>query len=209
MLVAGPRLRGAVTEVEACAGFTDATVLEPPVSTVAGTVEALAAARLAHLACHGRLRADNPSFSALELVDGQLTVHELIGAGSRRGRWCWPPATRRPTSALLVTSCSASSSALLARGTAGLVASVVEVGDVEAVDLMRGLHERLRDGTMAVSVACRAGRPGPDGLTPVRQLVRLTRLRRRLNRTTSITRVKRYSETFPPALPGRTGGKAL
>ena len=42
---------------------------------------------------------------------------------------------------------------LLARGTAGLVASVVQVGDVEAVDLMRGLHERLRDGeTMAVGL---------------------------------------------------------
>ena len=38
---------------------------------------------LAHLACHGRLRADNPSFSALELVDGQLTVHELDRRGHR------------------------------------------------------------------------------------------------------------------------------
>jgi tetratricopeptide (TPR) repeat protein len=154
VLVAGPRLGGAVAEVDALRRVhSDATVLEPPVSTVAGTVEALAAAKLAHLACHGRLRADNPSFSALELVDGQLTVHEL----DRRGI--------APRQVVLAACDSAADvsfagdellgfvSALLARGTAGLVASVVQVGDVEAVDLMRGLHERLRDGeTMAVGL---------------------------------------------------------
>ena len=96
-----------------------ATVLEPPASTVAATVEALAGAGLAHLACHGRLRADNPSFSALELVDGQLTVHEL----DRRGI--------APQQVVLAACDSAADvsfdgdellgfvSALLARGTAG------------------------------------------------------------------------------------------
>jgi CHAT domain-containing protein len=60
-------------------------------------------------------------------------------------------------------------SALLARGTAGLVASVVEVGDIEAVDLMRGLHERLRAGaTMAVGL--HAARAAVDPTDP-RQFV--------------------------------------
>ena len=34
------------------------------------TVRLVQQADLAHLACHGRLRADNPLFSALELADG-------------------------------------------------------------------------------------------------------------------------------------------
>jgi tetratricopeptide (TPR) repeat protein len=154
VLVAGPRLVGAVAEVDALRGLhPGATVLAPPASTVAGTVEALAGAGLAHLACHGRLRADNPSFSALELVDGQLTVHEL----DRRGI--------APRQVVLAACDSAADvtlagdellgfvSALLARGTAGLVASVVEVGDAEAVDLMRGLHERLgRGASMAAGL---------------------------------------------------------
>ena len=37
-------------------------------------------------------------------------------------------------------------SALMARGTAGLVASMVMVPDVEAVSLMRALHERTVGG---------------------------------------------------------------
>jgi hypothetical protein len=37
-------------------------------------------------------------------------------------------------------------SSLLARGTAGVVASVAAVPDVAAVDLMCALHERLADG---------------------------------------------------------------
>jgi CHAT domain-containing protein len=154
LLVAGPRLPGAVAEVAALRGlYRRATVLEPPASTVAATVEALAGAELAHLACHGRLRADNPSFSALELVDGQLTVHEL----DRRGI-----APRR----VLLAACDSAAdvsfsgdellgfvSALLARGTAGLVASVVAVGDVETGELMCGLHERLiRGESMAAAL---------------------------------------------------------
>jgi len=170
VLVAGPRLDGAVDEVAAVGGlYRAATVLSPPASTVAATVAALGRAGLAHLACHGRLRADNPSFSALELVDGQLTVHEL----DRRGI--------APHRVVLAACDSAAEvgfdgdellgfvSALLARGTAGLVASVVEVGDVEAVDLMRGLHQRLARGD-SMAAALHTARAALDLADP-RQFV--------------------------------------
>ncbi len=147
VLVAGPRLDGAVAEIEAISALHPAaTVLVPPSATVAAVVGALDGADLAHLACHGRLRADNPTFSALELVDGQLTVHELDLRGI---------APRRVVLAACDSAADVSYdgdellgfvSALLARGTAGLVASVVAVGDVEAVPLMRALHERVAAG---------------------------------------------------------------
>lgn len=151
LLVAGPRLEGAVDEIDAVAGrYPHATVLTPPDATVGAVVDALAGSGLAHLACHGLLRADNPTFSALELTDGQLTVHELDLRGI---------APRRVVLAACDSAADVSYdggellgfvSALLSRGTAGLVASVVAVGDVESVELMRGLHEALSQGpTMA------------------------------------------------------------
>jgi CHAT domain-containing protein len=135
-------------------------VLTGQAATVAATTDALAGARLAHLACHGRLRSDNPTFSALELADGQLTVHEL----DRRGI--------APTRVVLAACDSAADttyagdellgfvSALLARGTAGVVASLVAVGDMESVDLMAQLHRGLAKG-----------RPMPDALHDARAVL--------------------------------------
>jgi tetratricopeptide (TPR) repeat protein len=151
LLVAGPDLPGATAEVRALhATYPKATVLTPPDSTAAAVADQLGGATLAHLACHGRLRADNPMFSALLLADGPLTVQELETRGVAPYR-------------LVLASCESGAdvsyagdevlgfvSALLARGTAGIVASIAAIPDLAAVELMRGLHERLaRGGTLA------------------------------------------------------------
>ena len=121
-------------------------------------VAALADADLAHLACHGSPRADNPMFSSLLLADGPVTVQELHGAGVAPHR-------------LVLASCHSGAdvayagdevlgfvSTMLAQGTAGVVASIAAVPDVAAVDLMLELHRRLRDGLDARPGAAR--RPG-------------------------------------------------
>jgi CHAT domain-containing protein len=126
--------------------YPHATMIVPPDSTAQTVLRLLDGADLAHLACHGRLRSDNPMFSSLMLSDGPLTVQELASRGV---------APRR----LVLASCQSGAdvsydggevlgfvSALLARGTAGVVASVAVVPDVAAVDLMCGLHERLIKG---------------------------------------------------------------
>jgi CHAT domain-containing protein len=154
VLIAGPELPGAVTEIEALRGLHQRpTVLMPPASTVGSVVSALNGAALAHLACHGHLRADNPAFSSLLLSDGTLTVHELY--------------LRSIAPHLMVlASCDAGAdisyegnellgfvSALIARGTAGLVASPVMVPDQEAISLMYTLHELiLRGATLAMAL---------------------------------------------------------
>ena len=100
--------------------------------------------------CHGRLRSDNPLFSSLVLSDGPLTVQELETRAVAPHR-------------LVLASCESGAdvsyagdevvgfiSSLLARGTAGVVASVAAVPDVAAADLMTALHERLvKGGTLA------------------------------------------------------------
>jgi tetratricopeptide (TPR) repeat protein len=146
-LVAGPGLPGAVAEVERLAGIYPAAIrLTPPDSTAEMVAQAMAGADLAHLACHGTLRADNPMFSALQLSDGPMTVQELYARGVAPYR-------------LVLASCESGTqtgyagdevlgfvSALLARGTAGILASTAAVPDVEAVSLMTAVHRRLAGG---------------------------------------------------------------
>ena len=166
VLVAGPGLPGAVHEVEALRALhPGATVLVPPDSRVDQVMAALAGADLVHLACHCTLRADNPAFSALQLADGPLSVHEidLRGLAPRR---------------VVLAACDSAAdvayeggemlgfvSALLARGTTGLVASVVPVPDLDAVPLMRSLHEQLGQG-VPVGAALHAARSAIDRQDP-------------------------------------------
>jgi CHAT domain-containing protein len=146
-LVAGPELPGAVAEVESLAQiYPSAASITPPASTADRVASALAGADLAHLACHGMLRSDNPMFSSLLLSDGPLTVQELYARGLAPHR-------------LVLAACESGAmvnyagdevlgfvSALLARGTAGLVASTAAIPDVETVGLMTALHRALASG---------------------------------------------------------------
>ncbi len=162
VLVAGPGLPGAVGEIDALAALhADAEVLQPPDSTVAEVARALERADLAHLACHCRLRADSPAFSSLQLSDGPLSVHEIDLRG------------RSPRRVVLAACDSAADvglegeqllgfvSALLSRGTAALVASVVPVPDADAVTLMCALHDGLRRGE-SMATALHAARGSLD-----------------------------------------------
>jgi hypothetical protein len=55
----------------------EAVVLSDGSATVEGCLRAMDGAKLVHVAAHGRFRGDNPMFSALELDDGPLTVHDF------------------------------------------------------------------------------------------------------------------------------------
>ena len=145
LLVAGPDLPGAISEVTQLRGLHDTpTVLIPPHSTIAAVMPALAAADLAHLACHGRLRADNPAFSSLQLHDGLLTLHEMEIRRIAPHRMVLAACESAVDTAYEGNELLGFVSALMARGTCGLLASIVVVPDAASVPLMRGLHRRIR-----------------------------------------------------------------
>jgi CHAT domain-containing protein len=100
-------------------------------------------AALVHVAAHGTFRADSPLLSALELDDGPLTVYDL-------------QRLRRAPYRVVLSSCNSAVgapsgvdellgvvSALVALGSAGVVASVVPVDDPATVPFMLALHDRL------------------------------------------------------------------
>ena len=166
VLVAGPELDGAREEVVALeAVHPGAQMLMHEESHGQAVVAALADADLAHLACHGTPRADNPMFSSLLLSDGPVTVQELHGAGVAPHR-------------LILASCHSGAdvaysgdevlgfvSAMLSQGTAGVVASIAAVPDVAAVDLMLGLHRGLARG-LTLARALHEARGAVDRTSP-------------------------------------------
>ncbi|MGH3929668.1 MAG: CHAT domain-containing protein, partial [Pseudonocardiaceae bacterium] len=147
VLVAGPELPGAVAEVEALQTLYERpTVLVAPASRIDTVTRALDGAGLVHLACHGYIRTDNPTFSSMLLSDGHLTVAELDQRGIAPHR-------------IVLAACESGSdvlfegnetlgfiSTLIARGTAGLIASSVVVPDWNIMQLMCALHIRVRRG---------------------------------------------------------------
>jgi CHAT domain-containing protein len=154
VLAAGPDLPGAHAEIERLAELhDDPIVIGPPESTMAAVAKALDDATLAHLACHCYIRSDNPTFSRLLLSDGFLTVHELDQRADVPHR-------------VILAACESGRdvsydgnemlgfvSTLMAKGTAGVLASSVVVPDQDLLPLMSGVHTAISDGrTLAAAL---------------------------------------------------------
>jgi CHAT domain-containing protein len=146
-LVVGPGLATDGAEVRQLTSTYDgATLLGHGRATAEGVLSALDGVWLAHIAAHGRFRADNPLFSSLQLDDGPLTVHDL-------------ERLRRAPHQLVLSSCDSGVaapvgadellglvSALVPLGATGIVASIVPVNDAAVVPLMLSLHAALAAG---------------------------------------------------------------
>ncbi len=157
LLVAGPGLEHAEAEIAEIAALTPGgRVLAGPAATAAAVSAALPGAGLAHLACHGRFRSDNPMFSSLVLADGPLFVYDLERLG-------------RTPETIVLSACDSGLSAvrsgeelmglaaaLFSLGTRHLVASVVPVPDDLTRTLMSELHRELRAGRAPEAALARA-----------------------------------------------------
>ena len=126
--------------------YDDVTVLSGDAATAGRVLSALDGAWLAHIAAHGRFRADSPLFSSLRMWDGPLTVYDF-------------EQLHRAPYRLVLSSCDSAVlapvgadellglvSSLLPLGTAGIVAGVVQLNDHAVVPLMVKLHRHLRLG---------------------------------------------------------------
>jgi hypothetical protein len=146
-LARGPGLVTDGAEVPLVAQLYDeVTVLSGSEATAGRVLSALDGAWLAHIAAHGRFRADSPLFSSLRMHDGPLTVYDF-------------EQLRRAPYRLVLSSCDSGVlapagadellglvSSLLPLGTAGIIAGVVPLNDQAIVPLMVALHRYLRAG---------------------------------------------------------------
>lgn len=158
----------ATGEVRALARlYPQAHTLVGEAAMVSAVTTAMDGAGLAHVACHGRFRSDNPLFSSLSLADGPLTVFDLERTG-------------QAPRLLVLSACESGLSAvrpgdelmglaatLFALGTTTLVASVVPVPDADTRNLMVAYHEQLQAGhgpAAALARAQTAGRSDGEGV---------------------------------------------
>jgi tetratricopeptide (TPR) repeat protein len=159
VLAAGPRLPAAADEVGRLARvLPEARTLTGAAATADAVIDALDGAGLAHIAAHGRFRADNPLFSTLELADGPLTAYEL-------------ERLPRPPGCVVLSACDSGLSAvrpgdevmgftavLLALGARSLIATVLPVPADLTTALMLDLHRQMRDGLPPATALAEAQR---------------------------------------------------
>ena len=155
-----PRSR---SEIRALSGrYPNAKPLMGSDATASAVARGLDGAYLAHLATHGRFRADNPLFSSLELADGPLTVYDLEQLGQ-----C--------PEILVLSACDTAlsginpgdelmgvASAVFALGTRTLIASVAPVADHAAAELMIAFHQALAQGREPAQALALAGLEVPE-----------------------------------------------
>jgi tetratricopeptide (TPR) repeat protein len=146
-LIAGPALDHAEREIEALAAVhTGATVLLGPDASADRALAAIGKSDLAHLACHGAYRADNPLFSTLRLDDGPLNAFDLERC----------PALPRT---VILSACNVAmgapagggallglASALMTFGAGSVVAPLSPVSDERVVAAMLQLHRGILSG---------------------------------------------------------------
>jgi CHAT domain-containing protein len=134
--------------------YDDAMVLAGDEATTEQVLSAIDGSWLAHVAAHGTFRADSPLFSSLRMHDGLLSVYDF-------------ERLKRAPYRLVLSSCDSAVlapagadellglvSSLLPLGTAGIIASVVQLNDHAAVPMMVDLHRYLRAGQTLAEAMC-------------------------------------------------------
>lgn len=159
LLVAGPALASGGAEVPVLAQrHPDAVLLDGPRATLDAVLTHLDGAGLVHLAAHGHFRADSPLFSALDLADGPLTVHDLERVPRAPYRVVLSACESGVLAPVGAEELLGLAAALFSLGTAGLVCSVGEVNDAATADLMVALHAALAAGSDPATALCEVRR---------------------------------------------------
>ncbi|MDN5861769.1 MAG: CHAT domain-containing protein, partial [Pseudonocardia sp.] len=165
VVAAGPTLPGAYHEVALIAKLHGVEPLVGAAASVEAVLAKMDGAGLVHIAAHGRLDAHNPLFSSVLLADGPLFAHDVERL---------PRAPRT----VVLASCDGGrsvvcagdellglSAALLAAGSARLVAPVVPLPDLATVSTMDAFHAAMADGKCAAE-ALAAARERMRGTEP-------------------------------------------
>ncbi|MGI5208081.1 CHAT domain-containing protein [Spirillospora sp. CA-108201] len=163
VLVAGPDLLHADREIAALRRLhPGAAVLDGPDARAEPVRDALEGAALAHIAAHGEFHPGNALFSRLRLADGPLMVHDLDELAD-------------PPHLIVLSACDIGradegdavlgmAGALLALGTATVIASVLPVRDDATPAFMTAFHTALAAGkTPSRALAATTRTPATTG----------------------------------------------
>jgi CHAT domain-containing protein len=149
LVVAGPGLDNASLEAATVAGiYPDPLVLGGADATVAGVLAHLAEVEIAHVACHGSFRADNPQFSSLRLADGPLNAYDLSSV-ERFPQLCVLSACDIGLADAAGAGALGVAASFLAGGAAAVLASVLPADDLHTPTMMEAFHRAFATGRPA------------------------------------------------------------
>lgn len=164
--VAGPDLEFAEREVRRLArAYDHPAVAIGQRATSARCVALLGSSHVAHLACHGTFRADNPLFSTLRLVDGPVNVYDLERSSAMPRTVVLSACSAGTSTATQGGTLLGLASALMAFGASSIVAPLSPVNDEQVVEVMVRLHDGLRSG-LEPAVALARARTEPGAIDP-------------------------------------------
>jgi tetratricopeptide (TPR) repeat protein len=156
LLAAGPELPAAPSEVETVAAlYRRPTVLLGAAATAGAALQALGRSRLAHLACHGSYRADNPLFSTLALADGPLTVYDLERCRTMPRTVVLSACSVATSSVLRGGTLLGLASALMTFGASTIIAPLTPVSDEWVVPVMVAVHQAMVRGASPAAALSR------------------------------------------------------
>ncbi len=159
VLIVGPGLESGGAEIPVLSErHPEAVLLRDGTATVERCLAALDGAAVAHIAAHGRFRADSPMFSSLELDDGPVTVHDLERLDQAPHRLVLSACESGVVAPIGAGEMLGLASAMLSMGTTGIVSSVAPVNDAATAVLMLDVHRALDDGDDLGTVLLRARR---------------------------------------------------
>jgi len=156
-LIGGPDLSAAPAELAALARIhPDALVLDAEISIADRCIDALGEVTLAHLACHGTFRSDNPLFSSLRVADGDLTVYDLERCRHLPRTMVLSACNAAASTVLRGGALLGMASSLIQLGVSSVIAPLTPVSDERSVELMTRLHLELRSGAGSAEALARA-----------------------------------------------------
>ncbi|HDH03015.1 MAG TPA: CHAT domain-containing protein [Actinobacteria bacterium] len=145
--IEGPDLEAAADEVQLVSELHgNAKTLRGEESTVLAVLEAVDGAALVHLACHGTLRTDSPTFSGFRMSDGPLTVHDLEGLTSPAHHWVLAACDLGNPGSLSGADLEGVLASLLGGGAGAIIAAITAVPDEASAALMGPLHQAMARG---------------------------------------------------------------
>jgi hypothetical protein len=168
VVVAGPDLPGADEEAaDVAAAYRHARLLRGPEASVEGVLAALAGARLAHVAAHGRLRSDSPLFSSLVLADGALTLYDLERLAAPPDTFVLPACNAALPQVARGDEVLGMATALVGLGVRSVIAPVLPVPDAATRPFVLAVHAALRAGRApGEALAATAAAAGGDDDDP-------------------------------------------
>jgi len=163
LIVSGPGLDHADREVELILAATpNAIALRSKASSIEGVLAQMEDVGVAHFACHGSFREDNPLFSSLRLADGDLTIYDLEQCERLPHTIVMSACNAGQNAVLRGGALLGMTSALIQLGVSSVIAPLTPVNDERSVDLMVRLHTHLAAGVPAAEALAKAS-IGPDG----------------------------------------------